>query len=1059
MIEYENGHWRSVRTPQEGTGLLEKDLETLSSEERTAIELIMAELQDPSQSAGLLQTIGNLEWLRTPVDMQTFVMDPFYLGNTCDNLYPRLMEDLTTLFDEGYREAIFTGAIGWGKTFAASIGICRLLYILSCMRDPHRSFGIAANSNISIVCLSVNEILATKVAYENIATKIEASPYFQENFPFEKTKKELRFPRKVWVAARASNDGSVLGLNVIGGLLDECVPVGSLVLLGDGEQAKVETLVGRTDVVVETFDFELGHAVPAQAFVKWSSEQPCYELELDNGMVMRGSADHPVAIRQDDGTFTFNVIGAIMDGQEVVVHAPMDGGAPESSFGEDEGPMGGGSVQGSRDESRGPREADLGGQADARGGEGVRPTPDGRGRQPDVWDAALRLAERAHRRSEQRAEVVRGGPQAHVRATHGEAGSLSSVQGRVGRAQPSAQGQVQAHRGDQAEDLRVEHLETPQGGLPLLGLGRDNQGWARWFPQSVRIESHRVVGGGLLCDAVRVREVGDLLLVEWEDAPHGAGLPGMGGQGSCDRGQASGIHLPLEREDQDGGRAGLLRKARLGLRSLGRELSVARVVSKRDVGVQPTYDVSVPGYECFVVDGTLVHNTNFMPKASKGQDPRFNLQDRAEVLYNAMQRRMKSRFERKGRLPGILFVVSSKQTNDDFTAKRIKEATKDPTVFARDYALWDVKPDIYYSGEWFHVVVGNEQAPSRILAQDEDVDEVKVTLPEDCVVIEVPEDFRGDFENDLEGAIRDLAGVATVSVSPYIQRRTKIIDAIRKDMRHPFSVQVYDPSQPGRFYWHKMLRAADDAEGGQRPILSPYAPRHIHIDPSMTGDSTGFAMGHVSGWREVVRRDDEGNRYPERAPEITIDVVLRIVPPIGGEIILGDVRKLVYQLGKHGYMITCVSIDSWNSADAIQKLNQRGYNAIQLSVDRTMGPYDLVKSALYEDRLYYYEYEPLLQELRELEHDRLKRKVDHPLRGSKDTADAVAGVVWTLTENSSSLPLAILKSLPDHGDAWMLEHQQSALARSYGSEDVSDMSDGLMALPPFLVGSEGGWES
>jgi len=668
MIEFENGHWRSIRTLQETTALLERDMETLTEPEREAIKLIVAELSDPTASAHLLQTLGDLEWVRTPVDMETFCMDPYYLGNTCDTIYPTWLRDLSEIFSGGYREAVFTGAIGTGKTFAASVGICRLLYILSCMRDPHRSFGIAANSNISIVCLSVNEILATKVAYENIATKIEASPYFQENFPFEKTKKELRFPKKVWVAARASNDGSVLGLNVISCLLDE---------------------------------------------------------------------------------------------------------------------------------------------------------------------------------------------------------------------------------------------------------------------------------------------------------------------------------------------------------------------------------------------------TNFMPKASKGQDPRFNLQDRAEVLYNAIQRRMKSRFERKGQLPGILFVVSSKQTHDDFTARRIKESIKDPTVFVADYALWDTKPEEYYTGEWFHVVVGNEQAPSRIIGDDEDIDEVKVMLPEDCVVIEVPKDFYVDFEKDMEGAIRDLAGVATVSVSPYIQRRTKIVSAIDKKLKHPFSVEIYDPSQPGQFYWHKMLRPANDAEAGMRPIINPYAPRHIHIDPSLTGDSTGFAMGHISGWVEVVRRDDEGNKYPERAPDITVDVALRIVPPIGSEIILGDVRKLVYQLSKHGYMITCVSIDAWNSADAIQKLNQRGFNAMQLSVDRTMGPYDLLKTALYEDRLHYYEYEPLLQELRELEHDRAKKKVDHPLRGSKDVSDAVAGITWTLTENSSSLPLSILRSIPDQGDMWMQEHQQAALARSYGSEDTSDMQEELTALPPFLIGSGG----
>jgi hypothetical protein len=669
-VEWENGHSRSERTAEETAELLRQDLETLSDEEREVLELILSGLNDPEGGALILKEIADREWIRTPVDMRTFVMDPYYLGNTCDTLYPKILEDLTELFEGGYREAVFTGAIGWGKTFGASIGICRLLYEMSCMRDPHRSFGIAANSNISIVCLSVNEVLATKVAYENIATKIEASPYFQEHFPFEKTKKELRFPHKIWVAARASNDGSVLGLNVIGGLLDE---------------------------------------------------------------------------------------------------------------------------------------------------------------------------------------------------------------------------------------------------------------------------------------------------------------------------------------------------------------------------------------------------TDFMPKAKGNKaDPRFNLEDRAETLYNAMQRRMKSRFGRKGRLPGILFVVSSKQTSDDFTAKRVRAAKEDPTIYVRDYALWDVKPDIYFAGDWFHVVVGNESSPSRLLRDDEDPEIIRMSLPEDAVLIRVPSDFRQDFESNLEGAIRDLAGVATVAVSPYIQRRDKIKESIDPNRSHPFSVEIYDPSQPGQFYWSKLVAPVSipgTVEILNRPVLNPESPRHIHIDPSLSGDSTGFAMGHVAGYTEVVRRDDEGNRFPERAPVIVMDLVLKITPPVGGEIILGDVRKLVYTLSSHGFMITSVSLDSWNSADAIQKLNQRGFNAIQLSVDRTMAPYDYLKTAIYENRFHCYEYRTLIKELQELEHDRVKRKVDHPPRGSKDVSDAVAGVCFTLTENAQYMPMPILKSIPRHaGDMWMAEHQQAALARRHGSTDVADMSPETL-LPPFLVGS------
>lgn len=169
----------------------------------------------------LFSALSKSEYKRQPVSIEQFVRDPYYLGNTCENIYPQLLKDLNELFAGGYQEAIFTGSIGWGKTFLASIGVCRVLYELSCLHDPHKSLKIAHDTNIAVVCLSVNEMLAVKVAFENIATKIKASPYFQEHFPFEPTKKEMRFPNNIWVAARATTDTSALGLNVVSALLDE----------------------------------------------------------------------------------------------------------------------------------------------------------------------------------------------------------------------------------------------------------------------------------------------------------------------------------------------------------------------------------------------------------------------------------------------------------------------------------------------------------------------------------------------------------------------------------------------------------------------------------------------------------------------------------------------------------------------------------------------------------------------------------------------------------------------------------------------------------------------
>ncbi len=674
MIEEKQGRFRSTRTASEYEELLKREMATLSPAEREALEIMLAEMEqgDPE----LMKALGQLEYKHTPVDMRTFITDPYYLGHTCDNLYPKLLEDEIALFEGGYHEAILTGSIGWGKTFFASIGICRLLYELSCMKDPHKSFGLAVGSNISVVNLSVSEELAIKVVFENIEAKIKASPYFQEHFPYEAVKKELRFPNGIWCAARASTDTSVLGLNVIGGIIDE---------------------------------------------------------------------------------------------------------------------------------------------------------------------------------------------------------------------------------------------------------------------------------------------------------------------------------------------------------------------------------------------------TNFMPKKlqQKASNARWGHYDQAESLYVALKRRMKSRFEKHGRLPGLLFLVSSKKTVDDFTAKRIRESKDDPTIYVRDYALWDVKPNSFYDDKKFYVFVGNYQTPSRILAEGEEKKYQGDAIPEGCAVVTVPEDFRFDFERDLEGAIRDIAGVATVAVHPFINRRETIEAAIDKSRKHPFTSETLDPSKGGQFIWSEMTQERTERAFGQtqkqvRPIINPTTLRHVHIDPSRVGDSTGLCMAHIAGWKDVVRRADDGREFSERAPIYIVDVLLRIVPPVGGEIIFGDVRRLIYDFVAHGYSIAMVTYDSWQTVDGLQQLQQKGFRAEMLSVDTRLDPYENLKSALYENRVYYYRYEPLLDELRKLEKNEERKKVDHPIKGSKDVADALAGCLFTLSQNRSAQPVPIVKGLTYDDSEWMPEQKQYVTpAGGFGTP-------GSGPLPPFLVGSggddwRGGW--
>jgi len=450
---------------------------------------------------------------------------------------------------------------------------------------------------------------------------------------------------------------------------------------------------------------------------------------------------------------------------------------------------------------------------------------------------------------------------------------------------------------------------------------------------------------------------------------------------------------------------------------------------------------------------------NFMPTRG-GRDPRFGYVDHAETIYNAIKRRMKSRFEKHGKLPGMLFIVSSKNTATDFTARRIAESRNDSTVFVADHALWDVKPEDYYSAKKFWVLVGNEQIPSRIVGTDEEARALKEHLPDGAILLEVPEDFRNDFERDIEGAIRDLGGCATVSVSPFIQRREKIVDAVDKSRAHPFSSLIYDPSKGGSFLWDRMVgRFVERGFEGNiervRPIAFPTAARHIHIDPSLRNDASGLAMACIGGWKDVRRRSDDGREYMERAPVYFVDFLLRVVPPIGDEIVLGDLRRFVYDLSSRGYMITNVSLDSWQSADALQQLKSRGFNATQVSVDTSTEPYDVLKTALYEGRVNYYDYSPLIEELRQLERDTRKRKIDHPPRGSKDVADALAGCIYTLSQTQVHQPLPILRGSSYVGDLWMDDQRQALFggnpAAGYNT-DLREYASGGVLPVPFLSG-------
>ena len=379
------------------------------------------------------------------------------------------------------------------------------------------------------------------------------------------------------------------------------------------------------------------------------------------------------------------------------------------------------------------------------------------------------------------------------------------------------------------------------------------------------------------------------------------------------------------------------------------------------------------------VFSAVIDEANFLGQKRKGNE----VFDIAEELFDSLYRRLESRFQQKGRVPGKLMILSSAKYPEDFTERMIREFKGNPMAYIRRYAIYDVKSG-YESSKRFRVCLGSLSHPPRIIDSEKDCADcfiAKGKTYQNCGFerILVPEEFRFSFERNIEKAIRDIAGRPVLTTAPFFHNRESILNCIDPDKKHPFSKEV-------------SVELGDIQIDYEKMNLDRSLKRYIHIDLGVTGDATGIAMVHFAGFKKVKRLLPDGTEHYEELPIAEVDFVLRVVPK--SEIPISRIREFIYTIvEKHGLYVRRISYDQFQSRESIQQFKQRGYNAERISVDATLEPYMSLKEAFFDRRIILYHYEPLLQELFALEFD--GRKVDHPPDGSKDVADALCGAVYS----------------------------------------------------------------
>lgn len=413
------------------------------------------------------------------------------------------------------------------------------------------------------------------------------------------------------------------------------------------------------------------------------------------------------------------------------------------------------------------------------------------------------------------------------------------------------------------------------------------------------------------------------------------------------------------------------------------------------------------------VYGGIIDEMNFMARISDSEQTKYTGEDeydQAERVYRTLIRRMKSRFMQKGRLPGKLLLISSVNYPGDFTDRKVKEAQFDKTILALSYSQWEALPVDRFCGENFLVELGSDTKRPRIL---KDI----VEAIDEADVIQVPIEYHTDFVRDLEAALKDFAGKVCGVSRPFIPYPEELTTAQKKYVEvtgkenlfkyHSIDLSsIIDSEDPD---WSKIIdmdyiaQPTEEDDGDtENVILNPQQPFAIHIDVGVTEDAAGLAIGRITGYKKLPSAKIFNQRTKEfveiadiNVPIYHIDGALQIVAPPNGEIDLELIKDMVIWLRGNLYL-KWATMDSYQSTMMIQAFRKGQMRSGVLSVDTDIAPYTEVKLAVKDERILLPNSPILSRELREIEKDKEKDKVDHREGGSKDVSDAVAGVVYML---------------------------------------------------------------
>jgi hypothetical protein len=171
----------------------------------------------------------------------------------------------------------------------------------------------------------------------------------------------------------------------------------------------------------------------------------------------------------------------------------------------------------------------------------------------------------------------------------------------------------------------------------------------------------------------------------------------------------------------------------------------------------------------------------------------------------------------------------------------------------------------------------------------------------------------------------------------------------------------------------------------------------------------GIAIGHTLQLIEEgsatkfdpVTKQFTKARAAKKLPLYGIPGLLRLIPEKGNDIPFLKIKDLLLMI--HQVIgLEWITFDQFQSYALIQYFRESGISSKTVSTLSTPAPFIELKTAYASDRIFIPPHKPYEQELAGLIQDQKTGRVDRHENSTKDIADAVASVVFMLSQRRSS---------------------------------------------------------